>query len=60
MAAFGHLGDGNLHLNITTPGRFERDELVSRAVEPFVYEWVARRRGSVSAWLRRRLGKHKT
>ena len=49
VAAFGHLGDGNLHLNVTTPGKFERDERVSSAVEPFVYEWVAARRGSISA-----------
>ena len=48
-AAFGHLGDGNLHLNITTPGRFEREEAVLDAIEPFVYEWVAARRGSISA-----------
>lgn len=26
-AAFGHLGDGNLHLNVTTPGRFEHNRL---------------------------------
>lgn len=43
------LGDGNLHLNITTPGVFERDDAVLGAIEPFVYEWVAARRGSISA-----------
>ena len=48
-AAFGHLGDGNLHLNVTTPGRYEPDERVLRAIEPYVYEWVAERRGSISA-----------
>ena len=48
-AAFGHLGDGNLHLNVTTPGRFEREPAVLDAIEPFVYEWVAARRGSISA-----------
>jgi D-2-hydroxyglutarate dehydrogenase len=43
------LGDGNLHLNVTTPGRFEVDAAVLGAIEPFVYEWVAERRGSISA-----------
>ena len=26
MSGFGHLGDGNLHLNIHTPGVFEKRE----------------------------------
>ena len=47
--AFGHLGDGNLHLNVTTPGKFEVDDDVLNAIEPFVYEWVSERRGSISA-----------
>jgi D-2-hydroxyglutarate dehydrogenase len=47
--AFGHLGDGNLHLNFHTPGQFESDVAVLSAIEPRVYEWVASRRGSVSA-----------
>ena len=34
---FGHLGDGNLHLNVTTPGKFEVDDDVLNAIEPFVY-----------------------
>ncbi|KAI8834323.1 hypothetical protein BC829DRAFT_426345 [Chytridium lagenaria] len=43
---FGHMGDGNLHLNVT--GTKWDDEVV-KAVEPFVYEWVEKRRGSISA-----------
>jgi len=49
VTGFGHLGDGNLHLNIYTPGRFEKDPTVLGAIEPFVYEWIAERRGSISA-----------
>ena len=49
MSGFGHLGDGNLHLNVLTPGDFERRPEVLAAIEPFVYEWIAARRGSISA-----------
>jgi FAD/FMN-containing dehydrogenase len=49
LVNFGHLGDGNLHLNIYTPGRFNKDPAVLAAIEPFVYEWIAERRGSISA-----------
>lgn len=43
---YGHLGDGNLHLNISASAYTE--EILSR-IEPFVYEWTAEMRGSVSA-----------
>ena len=49
LAVFGHLGDGNLHLNIYTPGVFDKSTVVHEAIEPFVYEWIAERRGSISA-----------
>ena len=40
------LGDGNLHLNITSP-EFSPELLAM--IEPFVYEWVSDHHGSVSA-----------
>jgi len=43
---YGHLGDGNLHLNISAP---EYSDDVLDRIEPFVYEWTSERRGSVSA-----------
>ncbi|XP_077394163.1 D-2-hydroxyglutarate dehydrogenase, mitochondrial [Festucalex cinctus] len=46
VVGHGHLGDGNLHLNITSPSR---DAALLAAIEPFVYEWTSARRGSVSA-----------
>lgn len=46
VVGYGHLGDGNLHLNISAPAY---DEALRSAIEPFVYEWTAARRGSVSA-----------
>lgn len=49
VTGFGHLGDGNLHLNIYTPDEFEKTPAVIEAIEPFVFEWIRDRRGSISA-----------
>jgi FAD/FMN-containing dehydrogenase len=46
VVGYGHMGDGNLHLNVPTR-RFDKE--VERQLEPFVYEWVSRRNGSISA-----------
>jgi FAD/FMN-containing dehydrogenase len=46
VVGYGHMGDGNLHLNIPVR-RFEKD--VEKKLEPFVYEWVQKRNGSISA-----------
>ncbi|KAK7307505.1 hypothetical protein VNO77_40633 [Canavalia gladiata] len=46
VIGYGHLGDGNLHLNISTP-RYD-DKILSQ-IEPFVYEWTSKLRGSISA-----------
>lgn len=46
VVGFGHMGDGNLHLNIPTR-RFDKE--VEKVLEPFVYEWVQSRSGSISA-----------
>ncbi|CAK7270666.1 D-lactate ferricytochrome c oxidoreductase [Sporothrix epigloea] len=46
VVGYGHMGDGNLHLNI--PVR-RYDSAVEQALEPFVYEWIAKRQGSISA-----------
>ena len=43
---YGHVGDGNLHLNTVTP---KHDPTVLSLIEPFVYEWTRDVRGSVSA-----------
>ena len=48
VVGYGHLGDGNLHLNVYAAAAEEAPGL-RRALEPFVYEWAAARRGSVSA-----------
>ncbi|XP_053388422.1 D-2-hydroxyglutarate dehydrogenase, mitochondrial-like, partial [Mercenaria mercenaria] len=46
VVGYGHVGDGNLHLNATTP---EYNTEVMELIEPFVYDWVAKYRGSISA-----------
>nr|XP_054923220.1 D-2-hydroxyglutarate dehydrogenase, mitochondrial-like isoform X2 [Dermacentor andersoni] len=46
VCGFGHMGDSNLHLNVTAAGW---DEALLTRIEPFVYEWTASVRGSISA-----------
>lgn len=46
VCGYGHLGDGNIHLNITSE---KFSESLHKKIEPFVYQWVKNKRGSVSA-----------
>ncbi|XP_077205174.1 D-2-hydroxyglutarate dehydrogenase, mitochondrial isoform X2 [Paroedura picta] len=46
VVGYGHLGDGNLHLNITTESY--SDSLLE-TIEPYVYEWTSQYCGSISA-----------
>ncbi|RMZ87257.1 hypothetical protein DV736_g5517, partial [Chaetothyriales sp. CBS 134916] len=46
VLGFGHMGDGNLHLNIVVR-RYSKE--VEQALEPWVYEWIQQRKGSISA-----------
>ena len=46
VVGYGHLGDGNLHLNVSCQ---RYDEEILKHIEPFVYEWTAARKGSISA-----------
>ncbi len=46
VVGYGHMGDSNLHLNISSR---RYDERVEKILEPFVYEWIAARQGSISA-----------
>lgn len=56
VAGFGHLGDQNLHLNVTVKNGYS-DE-IKNALEPWLYEWVSKENGSVSA--EHGLGLHKS
>ncbi|KAJ1788361.1 D-lactate ferricytochrome c oxidoreductase, partial [Coemansia sp. RSA 2399] len=46
VCGYGHVGDGNLHLNVVADKFADH---VTRVFEPYVYEWVAAHRGSISA-----------
>jgi len=46
---FGHVADGNIHVNITGAGDIEGGNDTGDAVDDVVLELVARRGGSISA-----------
>ena len=43
---YGHIGDGNMHLNITGKAY---NQSVMEKIEPFLYEWTSENKGSISA-----------
>ena len=48
---YGHIGDGDLHINVSYPG-FENKDLMDRLnnlVYPHVMDFVRQRKGSVGA-----------
>ncbi|PGH30195.1 hypothetical protein GX50_07060 [[Emmonsia] crescens] len=46
VLGYGHMGDSNLHLNVAVR-QYSKD--VEKLIEPWVYEWIAKRNGSISA-----------
>lgn len=46
VIGYGHLGDGNLHLNIVLQ---HHDHALLESIETFVYKWTAEHHGSISA-----------
>ncbi|KAK9423494.1 putative D-lactate dehydrogenase [Seiridium unicorne] len=46
VVGYGHMGDSNLHLNVAVR---RYDKRVEKVLEPFVYEWIAKVNGSISA-----------
>ncbi|KAF9535873.1 FAD-binding domain-containing protein [Crepidotus variabilis] len=46
VLGYGHVGDGNLHLNIVADAYLPE---ITDALEPYIYEVVASHRGSISA-----------
>ncbi|GAM36338.1 D-lactate dehydrogenase [Talaromyces pinophilus] len=46
VVGYGHMGDSNLHLNVSVR---QYTKEVEQAIEPWVYEWIAKRNGSISA-----------
>ncbi|KAL9181662.1 hypothetical protein ACHAXT_012005 [Thalassiosira profunda] len=49
VCVWGHVADGNAHINVVTPGRHEKDGALARHIESVVYDAVLRRNGSISA-----------
>lgn len=47
VVGYGHVGDGNLHLNVSSPSGYNPD--LQQQLEPFVYGWTANQAGSISA-----------
>ena len=43
---YGHVGDGNMHLNITSK---DYDKNIMDKIEPFLYEYTSKVHGSISA-----------
>jgi D-lactate dehydrogenase (cytochrome) len=46
VIGYGHIGDGNLHLNVAVR---EYNKQIENALEPFVYEFIEKHHGSISA-----------
>lgn len=46
ICGYGHMGDSNLHFNVTSK---KFDPTILNLIEPFLYEFVAEHRGSISA-----------
>lgn len=46
IVGYGHMGDSNLHLNVSVR---QYNKEVEKAIEPWVYEWIQKRNGSISA-----------
>ncbi|KAF9569718.1 FAD-binding domain-containing protein [Agrocybe pediades] len=46
VLGYGHVGDGNLHLNVVADAFLPE---IEQALEPYIYEVVASHRGSISA-----------
>ena len=48
VVGFGHVGDGNLHLNVCAPPEIDGDK-VKQLIEPYLWEYVSKQGGSISA-----------
>lgn len=46
VCGYGHLGDSNLHLNVNCE---QFNDAIYKRVEPFVYEYTSKLKGSISA-----------
>ncbi|KAL3810556.1 hypothetical protein ACHAXA_009789 [Cyclostephanos tholiformis] len=49
VCVWGHVNDGNAHINIVTPGRFETESAIEETIETIVFDEVLKHSGSISA-----------
>lgn len=49
VCTWGHVADGNAHINIVTPGVYEKDPALAKHIETTVFGSVLKRKGSISA-----------
>ncbi|EAR83770.1 FAD linked oxidase family protein (macronuclear) [Tetrahymena thermophila SB210] len=45
---YGHIGDGNLHINISCLDKTKEQQLENQ-IEPYIFEWLSKKGGSISA-----------
>ena len=45
---YGHIGDGNIHINVGVYKQEDNDK-VEELLEPFIFQWLKHRKGSISA-----------
>ncbi|CAO1633166.1 unnamed protein product [Sympodiomycopsis kandeliae] len=46
VVGYGHIGDGNLHINIVS-SKYTNE--IEAQIEPYIYEWTSKVKGSISA-----------
>ncbi|XP_011701190.1 PREDICTED: D-2-hydroxyglutarate dehydrogenase, mitochondrial isoform X2 [Wasmannia auropunctata] len=46
IGGYGHLGDGNIHIQVSIPEYYED---IAAQIEPFIFEYVSQCQGSISA-----------
>ena len=46
---YGHIGDGNMHLNITTP---QYSQEVMDKIEPYLYEFTSQHRSAIKIFIK--------
>lgn len=45
---YGHIGDGNIHINVAVHEK-KNNEKVEAILEPFIFQWLRDKKGSISA-----------
>lgn len=49
VIGYGHFGDGNIHVNVAIHDEKDAKEVITRLIEPHIYQLVSSQGGSISA-----------